>query len=129
MAEVSTGNQEGAVEADLRTTWRWLSIIAIERRMSGLAISVQDDQQPTDKFVVVWADVLAYAVRDENFANFDKGGEGGPLKQLTKTRFLDWATEATWSHEGEPLMHWQIAGSDEVVDVASLDRPVILKIR
>ncbi len=117
------------MEADLRTTWRWLSIIAIERRISGLAITVQDDQQPTDKFVVVWTDVPAYAVRNENFTNFDKGGDGGPLKQLTETRFLDWATEATWNHEGEPLMHWQIAGSDEVVDVASLDRPVISKIR
>tara|TARA_R110002124_G_scaffold159007_2_gene326193 strand:- start:515 stop:904 length:390 start_codon:yes stop_codon:yes gene_type:complete len=129
MAEVSTGDQEGAVGTDLRTTWRWLSIVAIERRMSGLAITVQDDQQPTDKFVVLWTDVPVYAVRDENFTNFDKGGEGGPLKQLTETRFLDWATEATWNHEGAPLIHWQIAGSDDVVDVASLDRPVVSKIR
>ena len=96
--------------------------------MSGLAITVRDDQQPTDKFVVAWTVVPAYAVRDESFTNFDEGGEGGPLKHHTETRFLDWATEATWNQEGEPLMHWQIAGSDEVVDVASLDRPVVSKI-
>lgn len=48
--------------------------------------------------------------------------------ELVGTPFLSWASEATWTHGVEPLRHWQIAGSHEVVDVASFDPPAIRKI-
>lgn len=125
MAEVSASGEQDALEVDLRTNWRWLSIMAIERESGGLIITVRDDQQHSDRFHLAWGRVHAYAVRDESFTNLDEGGLGGPFKELTGSHFLAWVAEATWTRDEQPLRHWQIAGSDEVVDVASLDPPTI----
>ena len=99
--------------------------------MNRLLITLQDDRQPSDKFLFEWNEVPAYAVRDESFAIFDGHNEssgGGPYRQCTGTSFIAWATEATWTHSDKPLLHWQIAGSDDVIDVASTEPPAICKI-
>jgi len=131
MAVTAKVDQQGILEADLRKNWRWLSVISIERPMNRLLITLQDDQQPSDKFLFEWDEVPAYAVRDESFAALDEGDErggGGPVMQCKGTRFIAWATEATWTHGDMPLLHWRIAGSDDVIDVASVGPPVLCKI-
>ena len=127
MAKVYGSGEQDALEADLRTNWRWLSVMAIEPVGGGLIITVRDDQKHSNQFQFAWDLVHTYAVRNESFANFDEGGIGGPYKELNGSRFLAWVAEVTWTHEGEALRHWQIAGSDHVVDVASLDPPTIRK--
>ena len=87
------------------------------------------DDQNYRVFKVVWPSYVAYSVRNESYFVGDEYEtfRGRRFVQYSRSRYLDFVLSGTIVQKLEPdaFRHWGIYCTDHVVDVVSLDEPVI----
>ena len=80
-------------------------------------------------FVLSWSTYVAYSVRNESFVSADKYEEfeGRLLLKFGKSRYLDFVAAATLADSDYPgpLQHWGLACLNHIVDIVSIEKPVV----
>ncbi len=80
-------------------------------------------------FEIVWKLYVAYAVRNESYAQDNEYdvSTGVKLRIYSKSRFLDFIGHATFVSEGYPgpVQHIGIGCEDHIIDIASVDCPTV----
>jgi hypothetical protein len=86
-----------------------------------------------DAYEIVFRTYIAYAVLNESYASIDESEEytGEYFRLYSKSRFLDYLRAASFADEEYPgnFTHYEIACSDHVVEVVSVDEPEIILLR
>jgi hypothetical protein len=81
------------------------------------------------KFVFLWDSYFAFSVRDESFVLPEDGEPRGVfVEHSSSSAFLQYLLEnavAVPERITKPLRHWHIACLDHVVDVVSVDVPIV----
>lgn len=81
------------------------------------------------KFAIRWTSYVAVAVVNESYALPDDEGDysGRNLRVYTKSRFLDYVRNATFASDEYPgpYLHFGIACSDQVIEVAAEHPPIV----
>jgi len=80
-----------------------------------------------------WPSYIAYAVRNESYATVDdaKTYEGNWLRRYSTSPFLEFVDQSTWAdpkHPG-PFVHYAVITLNHVVDIASLEAPVVRRFK
>ena len=79
-------------------------------------------------FEISWRSYIAYAVRNESYAqNGTDEFEGRLFRISSKSHFLDYVTQATFATPNfpGPFRHWTLACLNHVVEVVSQVEPVM----
>ena len=84
------------------------------------------------RYRITFKSYIAYSVIDEGYCNSypDETYQGDVLRIYAKSPFLDYLTVETFATHDYPgpFRHYQIVALDHIVNVASMDVPVIEKI-
>ena len=104
--------------------------------VGGVAISDCTRIEVSDQsrvFELVWTSYVGYAVLNESFASVadDEQYEGSRFRIYSKSRFLDYMSEATFAcdeHPG-PTRHYCVACEDHIVEVLAVNGPVVRRIQ
>ena len=83
-------------------------------------------------FEIVWSCYVGYSVINEVFSqvNDEEVGQGGRFRICSKSHFLAYMTcvsFASGEHPG-PTQHYRVACEDHIVDVLSVEAPVVRKV-
>ncbi len=81
-------------------------------------------------FELVWESYIGYSVENESYAlpePKDSVGERRLLSVYTASGYLDYLSKATWASSDYPgpFKHWALCCLNHVVNVVSVDEPVI----
>lgn len=105
---------------------------AHEMEINGVVITGLHSvkHQPESRtFEVVWPSYIAYSVTNESYTGGSEGElfEGRQFVLYSKSHYLDFVQKATFatSEYPGPFKHWGIFCADHIVDVVSVDEPVI----
>lgn len=89
-----------------------------------------DESSP--RYRIIFKSYIAYSVVDEGYcSNYpNETYEGNVLRIYAKSPFLDYLAAETFATHGYPgpFRHYQIVALDHIVNVASMDVPVIEKL-
>lgn len=95
--------------------------------------TVPIESDPTCReFELVWPSYVSYSVRNESFCTLDEEEmwEGRLLRRYAKSHFLDHVAKSTFAGDDYPgpLHHWGVNGLNHIVDVVSVDEPLVREI-
>jgi hypothetical protein len=83
-------------------------------------------------FEIEFPDAISYHVTNETYGKYPEPPEaftGKLFRQFQRSLLLDWVKKTTYAtddHPGPmPLMHFEIVGEDDIVDVITTTEPVI----
>jgi hypothetical protein len=80
-------------------------------------------------FEIFWPSYIAYSVRNESYTSLDpyEEKEGRLFVRYTKSRYLDYISNATFATEDYPgpFTHWGLYCLSHIIDVVSMDEPII----
>jgi hypothetical protein len=85
-------------------------------------------------FEITWNDYIAYSVRNESYATTaddEKVAWGKRVREYSKSRFLDYISQATFASAEYPgpFQHIQIVSENHIIDVGSTKIPRIQRLR
>ena len=87
----------------------------------------------TDSYEVLFPSYIAYSVRNESFtvADSEEVFNGRLFVEYSRSKFLDFIESATIASEDHPgpFRHFGINALDHIIDVASIDNPIIRQVR
>lgn len=96
-------------------------------------ICMEMGQRPTPRvFEIEFPDAISYHVTNETYGRYPEFPEafsGKLFRKFERSLLLDWVRKTTYAtddHPGPgPLMHFEVAGQDDVLDVITTREPVI----
>jgi hypothetical protein len=84
-------------------------------------------------FELVWPSYVSYSVRNESFCVIDEAEtwQGRLFCTYSQSHFLNYVKQATFASDEYPgpVRHWGVNCLNHIVDVVSVDEPMIRRIR
>jgi hypothetical protein len=107
------------------------SIKVADTEISGCtAIEITDESRV---FEIVWNSYVGYSVLNESYAtpSDEESGEGNRFRIYSKSRFLQFMSDATFACDDYPgpMRHYCVGCEDQILHVLSVDPPIVRRVQ